>query len=228
MNALTPLNSTMRRACSETTSVGRPRAASRGCPGAGGVSFGTTAWLLHRDSTRVAGSAIAIDRAAVAHHQRELAKVADVGERIRVEHQQVGALACFERAEVVEAARRDRAVLRRGDDRLRRRHAELDQAFDGDDAADAVILRVGLGAAARELRRRRPIVVGADGDHGAGGNQLLRVTAPHLQLDGVLDRALPQLGAGPRRAAASASSPPRRAWRSPRRDPSSPSSTRRR
>ena len=44
MNALTPLNSTMRRACSETTSVGSPfEPAEPRLSGAGGVSLGTTA-----------------------------------------------------------------------------------------------------------------------------------------------------------------------------------------
>ena len=62
--------------------------------------------------------------------------------------QDVRAFSGFDRSRTRRgSARRDRAVLRRCDERLRRRHAELHETFDADDRADAVILVFRFGRA---------------------------------------------------------------------------------
>ena len=61
------------------------------------------------------------------------------------------------------------------------RHAELDQPFDGDDRAEAVVL-LGKLRRARQFGRRGPVAVGARRHAAAGANQLLRVLPPHLEI----------------------------------------------
>src|ERR1044071_2783871 len=63
--------------------------------------------------------------------------VVDVGERIGVEQDEIGVLSRLEGAEVLEAARGHGAVLRRGNDRLRRRHPQLHQPFYGIERPDS-------------------------------------------------------------------------------------------
>ena len=77
-------------------------------------------WPARTDSTRVCGRRAAIDGRAILPHRSHLRMLPMSASGSAREHQQVGALAGFDRAELVEAARGDRAVARRGDDRLRR------------------------------------------------------------------------------------------------------------
>ena len=83
---------------------------------------------------------VAVHDGAVLHHHRHRAQVLDVSERAGLEEDEVGALAGFEGAELIEPPRRDRAVFRPGDDGLRRRHPQLHQPLDRHHRTDAVIL----------------------------------------------------------------------------------------
>ena len=107
-------------------------------------------------------------------------------------------------------------LLRRRHQRLHRRHAQLDQPLDGQDGADAVVLRLDLRRA-RQLRRRGPVVVGADGDRSrrraisvCALTRRISISTPSV--GGIA----PQLGRGP--------APGPAPWPPPRRPSSSPPS----
>ena len=68
------------------------------------------------------------------------------------------------------------------DDGLRRRHAELDQAFDRDEACRCRPGMSGFGVP-RELGQTRTVLSLRDRDDRAGLDQLLRVAAPHLDVE---------------------------------------------
>ena len=105
MNALTPLNSTTRRACSETTSVGRPaEPAEPRLSGGRRRELGNDDGLSHRDNTRAAGSESRSKALPLRITVRSLRRLEMSAKWIRVKNQQVGELARFDRAEVVEAA----------------------------------------------------------------------------------------------------------------------------
>ena len=138
---------------------------------------------------------LSVDQRAVLDDRRHLAQVLDVLQRVGIQDEHVRALAGLERPELGQAPRRDRAVFRSGHNRLGRRHAQFDEPLDGHDRADAVILVARLRRA-RELRRRGPVAVGADGDDGASPDQRLRVLPSRLELQSFLGLPLPHLCCG--------------------------------
>src|SRR5436190_5594183 len=136
-----------------------------------------------------------IDRLALFVDRNNFAEVVNVLQRIGGQAHEVRELAGFDRAEVVQPARRDCAVLRGGDDRLRRRHSQLDEAFDGENRPDAVVLIDRLWRS-RQLRRGRPIAVGAGLHDGAGTNERLRVAPPRLETGAHIRILFPTLRPG--------------------------------
>ena len=100
---------------------------------------------------------------------------------IGAEQQHVAALACLKRAELVESLAGQDSIFRGRDDRLRGRHAHLDQSFDGDDRAEPGIEVLRL-LSAPELWRLTDDVVGTHRDDGAARDELPGVRATHLQV----------------------------------------------
>src|SRR5262245_11017782 len=87
----------------------------------------------------------AVDQVTVPDERADLAQVVNVGERVGVEDDEVRALARLDGADLRKGTSGFGAVSGRGDNRLRGRHAELDEPFDADNRADAVILVLRLG-----------------------------------------------------------------------------------
>jgi hypothetical protein len=102
----------------------------------------------------------AINDAPLFHDRVDLLNIVNVGEGVGIEDDEVGEFAGFQRTVVFKGAAGDSAVFCARDDGLRRRHAEFDEAFDGEDGSGSVVLRLGLWFAG-EFGCGAPVAIGA-------------------------------------------------------------------